>query len=337
MTDEQILQLLQDAGDFISGERISESLHISRTAVWKAINKLKSRGYLIESVSNRGYHLVASPDIVTPGELHPLCKTSQIGKIIHYFEECGSTNDEAKTGELRGDADGTVYITDCQTKGRGRMGRNWHNEGQKGIALSILLKPEVSLAVAMQVSLIAGLSVCKALESMSDLPFRLKWPNDIVINGRKIGGILIEMATSGEMLQYIVLGIGVNCNNPYFPDELAEKATSYLIETKSPCSRKQLICRILEYFEEDYTQWLHELADNSPVRSGEALPAWFDDYRSRCVTLGSHVLIHHRDRDLQGIAKDMTPAGELLVLLPDGKIETVLSGEVSVRGIYGYV
>lgn len=337
MTAEQILIILKKSSDFVSGELISEELKLSRTAVWKAINKLKSKGYMIESIPHRGYRLVSSADVLSKNELHPLCHTKMIGNHIVYFESCSSTNDEAKIGDLHGDEEGTVYITDLQTKGRGRMGRDWHNQEKAGVALSILLKPVISPSQILPVSLLAGLSVCKALEEVTGLPCQVKWPNDVIVNGKKIAGILIEMSTVGEMVQYIVLGIGVNCNNSSFPQEITSKATSILIETGMPFPRKQLVCKILENFENDYFKWVEEL-DESKSRSLNAIPpSYLNEYKSRCINIGHEVVVHQKDLTFNGIATDITLDGELLVTLPYGDERVVLSGEVSVRGIYGYV
>lgn len=324
MTDEIILEILQKTDNFVSGEWISETMHISRTAVWKAVNKLKSKGYTIESVPNRGYRLISPADILSGNELKPFYNTKMIGRQIVYSEECLSTNDETKTGNLRGDEEGTVYITDMQTGGRGRMGRDWHDEYKKGIAMSFLLKPSISPAMLMPVSLIAGLAICKAVVAQTGLQCGLKWPNDVIANGRKIAGVLIEMATSGETVESIIVGIGVNCNNTIFPDDIRAKATSIFLETGTAVSRKELVCRILEHFENDYFKWL------------DGQLAFLDEYKALCINLDKEVVIHQRSEVITGIAEDITPKGELKILLPGGEVRLILSGEVSLRGISGY-
>lgn len=336
MTDDEILSILQKSNDFVSGEWISDTLNISRTAVWKAINKLKSKGYSIESIPHRGYRFVSAADILNKNEIHQICHTKMIGKQIVYSDSCASTNDEAKAGDIRGDGEGTVYITDLQTKGRGRMGRDWHAEEKKGIALSILLKPVISPAQIMPISLLAGLCICKALEDVAGLKCQVKWPNDVIVNGKKIAGVLIEMSTSGEMVQYIVLGMGINANNSIFPEEIKSKATSVFLETGCTCSRKKLVCKLLEYFEHDYFTWVEELDESEESSINSPSASYLKEYKSRCVNLGKEVVVHQRDQVLSGIAKDITPEGELLIVLPNGEERIVLSGEVSVRGIYGY-
>ena len=355
MTDEDLLKILQESTDFISGERISETLQISRTAVWKAVNKLKAKGYAIQSVSHRGYRLVSCADILSPGELDPFCRTTGIGKPFVYCETCVSTNDEAKSGGLAGAKDGTVYITDRQTNGRGRMGKDWHCEEKKGIAMSILLRPSIAPSQVMPLSLLTGLCVCRALEEMTGLPFQVKWPNDVVISGKKVAGMLIEMSTIGEMVQFLVIGIGINVNNTVFPNELASVATSVFLEQNGrELSRQALVCKVLWHFEQGYDRWMKE-SDEAEGRSGSddaeaqsgavetdgpaghpGTVSMVDEYKSRCVNLGKQVSVHQRESVYTGIAKDITPAGELVILLPDGKERVVVSGEVSVRGIYGY-
>ena len=343
MTEQDLLKILQESTDFISGERISETLHISRTAVWKAVNKLKAKGYAIQSVSNRGYRLVSCADILSPGELEPFCRTSGIGNPFIYSEACVSTNDEAKSGGLAGAKDGTVYITDLQTKGRGRMGKDWHCEEKKGIAMSILLRPSIAPSQVMPLSLLTGLCVCKALEEMTGLPFQVKWPNDVVISGKKVAGMLIEMSTIGEMVQFLVIGIGINVNNTVFPDDLASVATSVFLEQSGrDLSRQALVCKVLRHFEQGYGRWMKEADEGYETNDADGAAgrprtvSMVDEYKSRCVNLGKQVSVHQRESVYTGIAKDITPAGELVILLPDGKERIVMSGEVSVRGIYGY-
>ncbi len=338
MTDELILDMLSGSTDFISGERMCESLKISRTAVWKAINKLKSKGYQIDSVPHRGYRLVSSADILSRSELNTLCNTKMIGKQIVYFDSCGSTNDEARFGDAKGDAEGTVYITDFQSKGRGRLGRGWHEQEKKGIAMSILLHPMISPSQIMPVSLICGLSICKALKEITGLNCNVKWPNDVVINAKKIAGVLIEMSTSGEIVQYIIPGMGVNCNNSIFPEDIKDIATSVFLETGKSVSRKALVCGILENFEKYYFGWIEETQETTDHAIDEnQIPSYLKEYKSLCINLGNEVIVHQRDMTFYGITKDITQEGELVILLANGEEKIILSGEVSVRGIYGYV
>ena len=336
MTSEQILLILRSSKDFVSGEQISSTLGISRTAVWKAINRLKSQGYSIQSVPHQGYRFLSAADILTGNELHAVSQTKWLGKQVVYSRECLSTNNEAKAGGLGGDPEGTVYITDSQTQGRGRMGREWHSAMNEGIAMSILLRPMVSPSQIMPVSLLAGLSISKALEELTGLPCQVKWPNDVIINGRKIAGVLIEMSTIGEMVQFVVLGAGLNVNNQAFPEEIRTVATSLFLETGRKWSRKAIVCKILECFEQDYMKWISEMDESGEYPSDSSVASYLSEYKSRCVNLGKEVTVHQNGHDYTGTAKDITPEGELLLVLPNGKERVVMSGEVSVRGIYGY-
>ncbi|MHB1455034.1 MAG: biotin--[acetyl-CoA-carboxylase] ligase [Saccharofermentanales bacterium] len=337
MTEDRLKEILKNSAGFVSGEQISESMGISRTAVWKAVNRLRNKGCTIESVTNKGYRLVSSDGISEDGDLGGGCKTLMIGRSVKYFTQCTSTNDKAREGGLHSDNEGTVYIADFQTDGRGRMGRNWFGDSGKAICMSILLKPDVPPAFIMPVSLLAGLAVCKALEDSCGLACGLKWPNDIIAGSRKIGGILIETSTSGETIQYIVLGIGINCNNAGFPDELADIATSVYLQTGRTVSRRELICAVLKNLEQYYFCWISEF-DESALLNGKAVEfSYLADYRSRCLNLGRTVDIHKHSGTLQAEAVDISPEGHLLVRLADGSLTAVLSGEVSLRGVGGYI
>ncbi len=337
MTEENVLKILQKSADFISGEDISARLGISRTAVWKAVNKLRAGGYSVESVTRRGYRLAYSADVLTEAELGPLCQTETIGKSIVHVHSCASTNDAAKEGGLRGDPEGTVYTADIQTNGRGRMGRSWHCGGQDGIALSILLRPQVPPTRIMPLSLLSGLCACKALESATGLPCQVKWPNDVVVRGRKVAGVLIEMSTVGEAVQFLVVGTGINVNHADFPEEIRGVATSVRLETGRTFSRKAIACELLKIFEEEYLRWARESAETSEASPGKARTlSCIAEYKSRCVNLGETVVIHSLGQVFSGTAKDITPDGELTVVLPDGQERVLASGEISLRSAGGY-
>lgn len=338
MTDELVLDLLIKNNEFVSGEWISESLNISRTAVWKAINKLKSKGYMIESVPHKGYRFISSGDLLSSNELGRKCDTNMLGKKIYYYESCESTNDEARSGSIRGDSEGSVYISDSQTKGRGRLGRSWKDNVKKGIAMSLLLHPMISPTQIMPVSLIAGLAITKALAEVCKIKCQVKWPNDVVINNKKVAGVLIEMSTSGEMVQYIIVGMGINCNNSVFDDDIKDIATSVFLESGQTVSRKELICRILKIFEEDYFKWIDEMYESEDhLASFNKVPSYVAEYKSYCININKKVVVHQRDQSFEGVATDISPLGELIMDIDGNEKRHVLSGEVSIRGLYGYV
>ncbi len=335
MTEDRLLEILGSATGFVSGEQISEKLGISRTAVWKAVNRLRDRGCRIESATNKGYRLLGDDEIAPAVGAPNPCGTDLIGRNIRYFPQCTSTNDKAREGGMRSDAEGTVYITDHQTDGRGRMGRGWHGDSGKSVILSILLRPDVPPSQIMPVSLLAGLAACDALEETCGLACGLKWPNDIIADSKKVGGILIETSTAGESVQHIVLGIGINCNSTSFPDDLADRAASVLLLTGVPVSRRSLICSLLRHFEHYYLEWLAQFGETA-LQGGGAEFSYLAEYRRRCLNIGREVDIHTHGGILRAVAADITPDGRLLVRLPDGGVTAVLSGEVSLRGVAGY-
>jgi len=336
MNDKEIIDILESANDFVSGEYISDKLNVSRTSVWKVINKLRLRGCKIISSTNKGYMLIGDSDIISNAELEKTCKTKVIGRKIVYRDKCSSTNDLARQGELDNDDEGSVYITDYQINGRGRMGRNWHFEENRAIAMSILLKPILTPVHMMPISLIAGLAVCNAIKNETGIDCRLKWPNDVVVNSKKIAGILIESSIEGEYTKYVVLGIGINCNMEAFPDELDKIATSILIETGKKISRKSLICSILNEFEELYFEWTDEYDETFDYESENYEFSYLKKYKEKCINLGKNVIINKNGNKVQGIVKDITLFGNLLLEVENEDVITISSGEVSLRSENGY-
>ena len=320
----EILSILKAADGFISGEKISETLHVSRTAVWKGITKLRSEGYNITSVTNRGYLLEQSPDVVTEAELTDGLKTVFIGKSVFFAEETDSTNNLAK--QHADMPDGTLFVAEIQTAGKGRLGNAWTSPKGSGIWMSLLLKPDIPPARVPEITLVAGLAVCKGLNRFVEkTPAMIKWPNDIVIGGKKICGILTELSAQIEAVEYVVTGIGINVNIESFEGTLSEKATSVFIETGKTQKRAAIVQAVLLEFETLYTQFLNGGFD--AVR---------EEYKQNCVTLGKEVVIIKKQESMQAEAVDIGSYGELIIK-KDGKLLPVNSGEVSVRGIYGYV
>ena len=223
---EKILEVILDnEKEFISGEELSKKLGISRTAIWKHIRILRSQGYNIESVNKKGYRLVDEPtDLLNPQNIYRNLKTKFIGKNVLHFETIDSTNDYAKKigNELR---DGSVIISEEQTKGKGRLGRVWESKAGEGIWMSIILKPNIIPNKAPFITLIAGASIVKALNILG-VDAKIKWPNDITINNKKLSGILTELSAEIERVNYIVVGIGMNVKDTDFEAELQDKAKS---------------------------------------------------------------------------------------------------------------
>lgn len=322
----KILNTLKDADGFVSGEELSKILGVSRTAVWKHISKLKQEGYELESVTRKGYRLLHSPDLLTAEELAYGLNTEKIGQKILCFDEIDSTNLEVKRQALDDEKHGLVVVAEEQTKGRGRKGRQWVSPKGTGIWMSLMLKPDLSPSSAPMLTLVAGLAVCEAIQGQTGLEAQIKWPNDIVVQKKKICGILTEMNGEIDHLNYIVLGIGVNVNVEGFPKELEDIATSLKIASGKEVSRVQLLQKILERLEHYYRIF---------ERDGD-LQNLIEGYKSHCITYNKEVKVLGPLETMEGIVVDITDQGELILETEEGT-KKVVSGEVSVRGMYGYV
>ena len=315
---QRILDILKNADDFVSGEDISNKTGISRAAVWKHIKSLKNMGYEIDSVTNRGYRLVSSPDLITAEEITQNLNTEFIGRRLFIYDETDSTNERAKAS---GEIEGSVFIAEVQNHGKGSRGRGWVSPRGTGIWHSILLKPDIPPSEVSQITLVAGLAVCKAI----GMGAKIKWPNDIVIGTKKVCGILTEMSAETDMVHYVVCGIGINVNTENFDAEIKHRATSMYIESGEKQIRNDIIARELNYFEYYYKKFLEG-----------GLGAILDEYKENCVTIGRDVTVIYKKENVTGKAVDIDENGALVVETADGTIR-VTSGEVSVRGIYGYV
>lgn len=315
---QRILDILKSADDFVSGEDISNKTGISRAAVWKHIKSLKNKGYEIDSVTNRGYRLVSSPDLITAEGITQNLNTEFIGRRLFIYDETDSTNERAKAS---GVIEGSVFIAEVQNHGKGSRGRGWVSPRGTGIWHSILLKPDIPPSEVSQITLVAGLAVCKAI----GMDAKIKWPNDIVIGTKKVCGILTEMSAETDMVHYVVCGIGINVNTENFDAEIKHRATSMYIESGDKQIRNDIIARELNYFEYYYKKFLES-----------GLCAILDEYKENCVTIGRDVTVIYKKENVTGKAADIDENGALVVETADGTIR-VTSGEVSVRGIYGYI
>lgn len=320
---DKILELLKSGKDFLSGEMISHGLGISRNAVWKHVNALRDEGYEIESVRNKGYRLVSSGNIINEREIADGLDTRLLGKYIVYMDEVDSTSEEAK--RQKDMPDGTLFVAEVQSAGKGRRGRKWTSARGDGIFMSLLLKPEIDMRDISQVTLAVGIGVCRALRECAGIEAQIKWPNDIVCQGKKICGILTEMTAEIDRVEYLVCGIGINVNQKSFGSELSKKASSLCILAEHKFERTPIIQSALRHIEDAYMMFL---------KSG--FSTLQDDYRALCVTLGREVRVIRGGEGQTAFARDVNERGELLVER-DGREFAVSSGEVSVRGIYGYI
>jgi BirA family biotin operon repressor/biotin-[acetyl-CoA-carboxylase] ligase len=317
-SEEMVLAFLAEAGDeFVSGEAISDKLGLSRAAVWKHVNALRAQGYRIEAAPARGYRLVEIPDRLGELELRPLLNTHDLGQALHWYEEVGSTNDVAKELAEEGALHGEVVVAERQMAGRGRRGRSWSSPPRRNLYLSVILRPELPPARAPEVTLLASVAVCQAVRQ-AGVAAAIKWPNDVLVSGRKLAGVLTEMAAEVERVQWLVVGIGVNVNaeRDDFPEELRELATSLRLERGQPVPRVLFAAALLTALEE----WLDRHADEgfAPVRA-----AW----REMSDTLGREVRVRSGGADLVGVAEDVDESGALLVRTAEG-LERVVSGDV---------
>ena len=323
----EILSMLRETDGYISGQQICEQFQVSRTAVWKVMEQLKEEGYQIEAVRNRGYHLEKSPDVLGEAEIKSLLNTSWAGCDVLYFPETDSTNTRAKRLGDEGAVHGTLVAADRQTGGKGRRGRRWESPAGSSIYMSILLRPDIPPDQAPMLTLVMAQSTAEAIRIRTGEEALIKWPNDIVINGKKVCGILTEMSTEIQWINHVVIGVGINVNTEYFPEELTETATSIYLESGGKQQRSGLIAEVLKQFERYYAMFLE---------TGN-LSAMQEEYNRLLVNRDREVKVLEPGNEYNGYAIGINETGELLIRTEDGQIREVYAGEVSVRGIYGYV
>lgn len=318
--------LIENKGDFISGEKISDDLGLTRAAVWKHIKTLKEEGYIIESITGKGYQIISSPDILKYEEIEEYLETDFMGRQIKHFQSIDSTNKIAK--EIACDLEeGTAIIAEEQILGKGRMGRDWISPKNKGIWMSIVLKPEIDLAKVSRITQIGAAAIYMALEEMG-ISAKIKWPNDILINNKKVAGILTEMTGELNRVDYIIMGIGLNVNLDinHIPEDLRHKATSLKIENGKKLDRKKITANILNELEKYYIDF---------KRSGD-LKGVIDILKDNSILIGREVRVIEGSRERIGLALDIDLDGSLIVDFKEGR-ESIYSGEVSIRGIHGYI
>lgn len=324
---EEILRLLRSADDYISGQELCNRFGVSRTAVWKAINQLKEAGYEIEAQQNKGYRLMAAPDLMTEAEIKSLMHTEWVVKEVLYFDTIDSTNTKAQELAEKGYPSGTLVVADKQESGKGRRGRSWVSPSGTGIFMTLMIKPDINPNNASMLTLVAALAVAKAITSVTGEEALIKWPNDIVVNSKKVCGILTEMNAQFDYINHIVVGIGINVHNESFPEEISQMASSLMIEAGGKrFHRAQIIAETMSYFEQYYDTFLKT----------QDLSALVREYDELLVNRNKSVRVLDPKEPFDGKAMGITPKGELIVDTWESR-KLVSSGEVSVRGIYGYV
>jgi len=323
----KILKVLRNADNYISGQSICNELGISRTAVWKYMNQLKADGYEIEATQNKGYNITKYPDVLTEVELGSLFENEFFGNKIYFYNEIDSTNNEAKKKAEDGATQGTLVITEFQNSGRGRRGKKWLSPSGSGIWMSFVLKPAIHPYGASMITLVAALSVVGALKNIKGLECNIKWPNDIVVNGKKICGILTEMSSELDAVNYVIIGIGININITEFDEQIKDIASSVFLETGLMIKRSQVVADFAKYFEKYYSIFMQT----------QDMSGLIEKYNGLLVNVGREVKINNINNQFIGNAIGINEKGELLVKKKDGSVEKVIAGEVSVRGLYGYI
>lgn len=329
MKNEEILKKLRDAKDYVSGQELCEYYGVSRTAIWKAIKQLEKDGYVIEAQNNKGYRLVEKDDsdIFSKLEIESHMDTQWVGKKLVFYKETGSTNLDAKALAEQGEAAGALVVADKQTAGRGRRGRDWVSPSGKDIYMTLMLRPQCRPEKASALTLVMALAVLEAICELIPEGCGIKWPNDIVLNNKKVCGILTEMSAELDGIHYVVIGVGINVNQTIFAEDIRDRATSLYLESGMEINRARLVARVMHYFENDYA--LFEKTWD--------LGGLVDRYNSFLVNRDREVRVLDPQGEYDGIARGINERGELLVeRKSDGQTVQVYAGEVSVRGIYGY-
>lgn len=334
LKDEILLKLKEEPYTYISGSRLSKQLNVTRSAIWKHINELKRDGYNIESSARKGYMLVDTPDNIDAFEISYKLGTKILGSSIKIFNTMDSTNNYAKKLAVEGCSEGTTVIAEEQISGRGRIGRDWSSPSGRGIWMSIVLRPPIEPNSVQIITLAAAAAVTNAIKKVTGISVGIKWPNDIVLEGRKLCGILTEMGSEMDRVNYVVVGIGINIGQEKddFPENIRDKAVSlksYAMENRlnlPKIKRNDIIKETLIQLERLYGFLLE---GNTRAVTNE--------WRSASATLGKKVRVLFKNSEYQGVAEDITEEGHLLVYCDDGQLREIVSGEISVRGMLGYI
>lgn len=317
-----VIDILRDSPGFVSGEAISQTLGVSRNAVHKHVNSLRKRGYDIVGVSRRGYKLEDEPTALSMALVSERTEQSMFGRSFRYHDEIESTNIEAKNLAAAGAPEGTVVVAERQSAGRGRLGRRWTSPAGKGLLFSVVLRPPVDMADVHLLTIAAATAACDAIEALARVSLRIKWPNDLLIDDRKVGGILLEVAGEQDAIDWVVVGIGLNVNTEYSELPVALRRTAVSLKTASgkPVDRSDLLARLLLSLEERYTD---------AVRNG--FDQVLHDFRERDYLARRSVSVQTRRGPVAGLALGIDEKGALLVQLPHRHIQRFHSGDVTLH------
>ncbi len=308
----------KNAGNFVSGEDISEKLNVSRASVWKHISKLREDGYIIDAVPHLGYRITSAPDKLFGYEIDYDLKTKVIGKKnIYHYESIDSTNDVAYGLAEKGEPEGSIVVAESQSHGKGRVGRKWVSPKGGGVYLSLILRPDLETDEIPTITLIAAVSAASAINKICQLDVKIKWPNDIIINDKKAGGILTEIKAQPDRVDFLILGIGINVNTPH--DKLPRVGTSLMGECSQNVSRAELVKKFLENFEKDYTRL-----------KKEGFVSLREECKAASSVLGKHVKVAEHHKTYEGRAVDIDEKGALILKMDDGSKKRVFSGDVTI-------
>jgi len=307
--------------EFLSGQHLADIAGCSRTAVWKHIEELRKEGFEFEAVRRKGYKIVSIPDEMSADKINLGLKTTFLGRHLHYHDSVDSTQKIAYKLAYENAAEGTVVIAEEQTAGRGRMDRKWHSPKYTGIWMSIILRPNLPIPKAPQLTLISAVGVVQAIEEVTGLLPEIKWPNDILINGKKVTGILTEMQAEADRINSIIIGIGINVNTKKedFPAELENIASSLSIESKSIVDRERLIRAILEKLEKLYVLYLEK--GFFPIKL-----MW----ESYAVSIGKAITARTLTGEIKGKAIGIREDGVLLIEDSSGKVHKIYSADIQI-------
>ncbi len=322
-----VIKILSSSGTYVSGQEIADSLSLSRNAVWKAVEKARREGYEIEAVPRRGYRLTDCGRAYGESSIKEALRTKWLGRELKFFKVTDSTNEECRRAAFKGAAGGFMAAADEQSAGKGRRGRGWISESGTNIYMSYLLKPDIPPDTAPMLTLIMALSAAEGIKKVTGTEVGIKWPNDIVLNGKKIVGILTEMTVEHDYIREVITGTGINVSAREFPEEIRDTATSLYLETGRDYPRSLIAGEITNIFEEYYERFTEE----------RSLKSFMNSYNGLCVNTGKGVRVLDPKGEYEGEASGINERGELLVRTGDGEVRRIFSGEVSVRGIYGYI
>jgi BirA family biotin operon repressor/biotin-[acetyl-CoA-carboxylase] ligase len=320
MKKDEVLRFLRSShSGYVSGAALAAAMGVSRTAVWKHIKALEHEGYVIEAIPSKGYSLTASPDILVAGEVKQGLGTKTIGKEILHYAEIASTNTLAMDLAQKGAVDGTVIIAETQTIGKGRLGRTWTSP-RGNLYVSIILRPSVPISKAPLITLMGAVAVASGIRRQCGVPAGIKWPNDILLSGKKVSGLLTEMSAEPDRIRHIVLGIGVNVNmdSRALQPEVRRMSTTLAAATGRPVDRTALVRTLLAELDRWYHRFLHDDAN--------VLAAW----KELNVTLGHRVAVSGGGAKLEGLAHGVDGEGRLILKLDDGTLRQVAAGDVTI-------